>query len=255
MGIGAGGDKLVVGEAPATGTCVLRPQGLLDSSTYHRLRDAVITAAVEQPNGVVVDVSSLSVPTASAWAVFSSAGWHIRCWPDTPLALVCHDRKCIAALRNCGVCRHVPVYTSTLDAVAALRTQRSDVARRRARVDLLRGPASVHESRDLVSHWLALWNRRELTSIAQLVVTVLVENVLVHTDSAPTLRLEDTGDAVTVGVQDGAHALATRLERADGGGEDVSGLAIVGALCRHWGNAPMSSGKTVWALIGRENEL
>jgi hypothetical protein len=34
-----------------------------------------------------------------------------------------------------------------------------------------------------------------------------------------------------------------------------SGLHIVGALCRAWGNAPTSSGKTVWAVIGPENRL
>jgi hypothetical protein len=35
----------------------------------------------------------------------------------------------------------------------------------------------------------------------------------------------------------------------------VSGLAIVAALCRTWGATPTSSGKTVWALIGRENQF
>lgn len=113
----------------------------------------------------------------------------------------------------------------------------------------------MHKSRDLVSHWLTMWDRRELISVAKLIVTVFVENVLVHTDCPPTVRLENTGDTVTVGVQDGAPALATRLERLETGGEDVSGLAIVAALCQQWGNAPMSPGKTVWALIGRENEL
>jgi hypothetical protein len=34
-----------------------------------------------------------------------------------------------------------------------------------------------------------------------------------------------------------------------------SGLKIVGALCRAWGNAPTPTGKTVWAVIGPENKL
>ena len=37
--------------------------------------------------------------------------------------------------------------------------------------------------------------------------------------------------------------------------EIVSGLAIVAALCRAWGAIPSSSGKTVWGLVGRENQL
>ena len=38
-------------------------------------------------------------------------------------------------------------------------------------------------------------------------------------------------------------------------GIDVSGLAIVDALSRAWGSTPTSSGKTVWAVIGPENQL
>lgn len=38
-------------------------------------------------------------------------------------------------------------------------------------------------------------------------------------------------------------------------GIDVSGLAIVAALSRAWGSSPTSSGKTVWAIIGPENQL
>ena len=36
---------------------------------------------------------------------------------------------------------------------------------------------------------------------------------------------------------------------------DVSGLAIVAALSRDWGSTPTASGKTVWAIIGPENQL
>jgi hypothetical protein len=60
---------------------------------------------------------------------------------------------------------------------------------------------------------------------------------------------------VTVAVADDSHALATRRESSRGGREDVSGLAIVAALCRGWGNAPTRSGKRVWARIGPENKL
>jgi hypothetical protein len=39
------------------------------------------------------------------------------------------------------------------------------------------------------------------------------------------------------------------------GGDRVSGLAIVASVCRAWGSTPMSSGKTVWAVLGPENQL
>lgn len=46
-----------------------------------------------------------------------------------------------------------------------------------------------------------------------------------------------------------------RREDADRGADMVSGLAIVAAVTRAWGAAPTCSGKTVWALVGRENQL
>lgn len=97
--------------------------------------------------------------------------------------------------------------------------------------------------------------RPELISIAKLVVTLLVENVLAHTESRPTVSLEDVGDVVSVAVADDSPVPATRRERSSRGVDDVSGLAVVAALCRGWGNAPTSSGKTVWAIIGPENRL
>jgi hypothetical protein len=113
----------------------------------------------------------------------------------------------------------------------------------------------MHESRELMAQWLTAWDRPELISVAKLVVTVFVENVFAHTRSAPTIRLESHGDVVAVAVQDDSAVLASRCERSSGGSDDVSGLAIVAALCRSWGNAPTTSGKAVWAVIGPENQL
>ena len=55
-------------------------------------------------------------------------------------------------------------------------------------------------------------------------------------------------------VEDGSADVPGRHEDADRGVDIVSGLAIVSALCRAWGSTPTSSGKTVWALVGRENQ-
>jgi hypothetical protein len=107
----------------------------------------------------------------------------------------------------------------------------------------------------LVAAWLREWSRPELISVAKLVVTVFVENVFAHTDSAPVVRLDNVDDIVTVAVGDNSSALATRTERCGGLATDISGVAIVAALCREWGNAPTPTGKMVWAAIGPENEL
>jgi hypothetical protein len=86
------------------------------------------------------------------------------------------------------------------------------------------------------------------------VVTAFVENVLQHTDSRPGVRLEYDGSAVTVAVSDASH-LPAGLREEPKSYAAPSGLHIVSALSRAWGNAPTSSGKTVWAVIGKENRL
>jgi hypothetical protein len=68
------------------------------------------------------------------------------------------------------------------------------------------------------------------------------------------MRVETDGATATIAVSDESTAPAVRrLPPANG--IDVSGLAIVEALSRAWGSTPTSSGKTVWAVIGPENQL
>ena len=228
--------------------------GVLDSATYRLLRDAIIKAALDEPRAVIVDVDDLSVPSESAWSVFTSARWHVSTWPDVPILLVCSHPQRRRAIARCGVARYVPVHPtheSALDAAADRRLH----GRRRARNQLPADSVSVRLARVLVADWLTAWAQVDLIPVACTVATIFVENVLAHTDSAPLLIVENYKDTVTIAVEDASHLPAGRHEDADRGAEIVSGLAIVSALCRSWGSTPTSSGKTVWALFGRENRL
>ncbi len=246
---------LGISSAEVADARVIHARGFLNSSTYLSLRDAIIKAAIDEPGAVIVDVTSLTVPAPSAWAVFTSARWHVTQWPGVPMALVCAHHEGREAIHRNGIARYVPVYPSTDDAIAGIAGFHRVPARRRRRTELPATQASVARSRELIAAWLTDWGRQELISSAKLVVTVFVENVLEHTDSAPAIRLESYSDLVTVAVDDGSSVPPARRERSDCGGDEVSGLAIVAALCRSWGTAPTSSGKTVWAVIGPENRL
>jgi hypothetical protein len=244
---------LTISTAEVGGAYVLHPAGFLDSTTYLSLRDAIIRAALDEPRAVVIDVTKLVVPAPSAWVVFTSARWHVNQWPDVPMALVCAHHEGRKALHHNGIDRYVPVYPSIEHTMESLSCGPRQLRRHRA--ELRASRRSVGLSRDLIANWLTEWGRLELISVAKLIVTVFVENVLQHTDSAPVIRLEHSGQLVTVAVEDGSSVPAARRERSQLGGDEVSGLAIVAALCRNWGNAPTSSGKTVWAVIGPENRL
>jgi anti-anti-sigma factor len=240
--------------ADTAGTvCLLSVKGVLDSSTYLTLRDAVIKAALDEPQAVLVDVDGLDVPASSAWSVFTSARWHVATWPDVPIVLICGHSGRRRTIARTGVTRYVPVHATIGAALGAVTDGTS--ARRRARIDLPASLASLRRAREFVAEWLADWSHDELIPVATVIVNVLIENVLQHTTSAPALILESDGDAVYISVQDKSSAPAVRHEDPYRGGDRVSGLAIVASVCRAWGSTPTPSGKTVWAAIGPENRL
>lgn len=229
-------------------------EGLLDSSTYRTLRDAVIKAAIDEPRAVIVDIDRLHAPSASAWSAFTSARWHVSIWPDVPILLVCAEPRVQREIAKAGVTRYVPVHSTLELALDAVRDQTLQV-RRRARTELARNISSLDIARSVVTDWLTQWDIREVIPVAATVATVFIENVLDHTESAPVLIVESYQDSVTVAVEDHSFHLPGRHEDADRGADIVSGLAIVSALCRVWGATPTSSGKTVWGSVGREDHL
>lgn len=112
-------EKLVVSVAETAGTVLLNVDGILDSTTYLPLRDQIIKAALDEPRAVVIDVSPLTVPSPSAWAVFTSARWHVEMWPDVPILLVCSHPEGRKSIERNGITRYVPVYPSTAEAIEA----------------------------------------------------------------------------------------------------------------------------------------
>ncbi|KLO29812.1 sulfate transporter [Mycolicibacter heraklionensis] len=245
--------QLTVTAATAAGVRLLTAAGTLDSGTYLELRDSVIKAALDEPPAVLVDVSRLDVPAPSAWSVFTSARWHVSTWPDIPILLICPQADVAARIKSTGVTRYVSVHADVASAVASL--VHGPHPRRRARVALPRCLSSLRGSRDFVAEWLTNWSQTELIPTAKVVVDVLVENVLRHTDSHLVVRLECADSTVTIAVQDDSGVPAVRHEAAAGGADRASGLAVVDALARAWGSSPTPKGKTVWAVLGPENRL
>jgi anti-anti-sigma factor len=246
--------RIRIEAAPQHEMPILVMDGVLDSSTYRTVRDTVIKAALDEPRAVIVDVNRLSAPSASAWTVFTSARWHASVWPDVPILLVCAQPQVRRAITAGGVTRYVPVHPTRLLALDAVRG-RPLAIRRRARSELPAGGEAVGLTRSMITDWLTRWDNRDLIPVAATLGTVFVENALDHTRSAPVLIAESYQGTVTVAVDDCSDRLPGRHEDADRGAEIVSGLAIVSELCRAWGAMPTSSGKTVWALVGRENLL
>ncbi|ORA17342.1 STAS domain-containing protein [Mycobacterium arosiense] len=232
---------------------VLTVDGELDAANSTTVRERILRAASDETAAVIVNVSGLKVHAESAWSSFVGAYWQLSSAPHVPIVLVCTDRAARDAISRSGVAHFMPVYSSERAAMKALgENSRRPV--RRADVQLPADLTSLRESRRMVREWLTTWSQSKLIPVALVVVNVFVENVLEHTASVPVVRIEAQGTAATIAVSDASTAPAVRLP-SPSKGVDVSGLAIVDALSRAWGSTPTASGKTVWAVIGPENQL
>jgi anti-anti-sigma factor len=232
---------------------VLTVDGVLDSGSSAALRDSLMKATLHEPSAVIVNVNALQVPAQSAWSAFLGVRWQSDTQPDVPIVLVCANRATREAISRSGVACFMPVYANEKGAMKAIDRLAGRTVRR-AEAQLPPNLTSLRESRRLVREWLTGWSLPGLIPVALVVVNVFVENVLEHTGSDPVMRIEADGVTATIAVSDGSNAPALRLDSPPKG-IDVSGLAIVDALSRDWGSTPTSSGKTVWAIIGPENQL
>jgi serine phosphatase RsbU (regulator of sigma subunit)/anti-sigma regulatory factor (Ser/Thr protein kinase) len=125
-----------------------------------------------------------------------------------------------------------------------------DPTTREARVELPADARAVSAARDYLRTTLADWDLQAPADAAELVVSELVTNALLHTGSGAALTLRHDVDLsrLHVGVEDGS----TRHPQPRDGGEDATGgrgMQIVEVVCRRWWVAPSGEGKTVWAEL------
>ena len=245
--------SLAVATRTDQSVAILTFDGVLNTSNSAALRDSIMKAALNEPSAVIVNINALQVPAPSAWSAFLGVRWQTETQPDVPIVLVCSHRATREAISRSGLTRFMPVYANEKGAMKAIG-RLADRTVWRAQAQLPPNLTSLRESRRLVREWLTGWSQAGLIPVALVVVNVFVENVLEHTGSDPVMRIEADGATATIAVSDGSNAPALRLPSPKKG-IDVSGLAIVDALSREWGSTPTSSGKTVWAVIGPENQL
>ncbi|MCK8614698.1 sulfate transporter [Gordonia sp. C13] len=232
---------------PAT---VLAVSGVLDSTTYLRVRDAIVKSATDAPKCLIVDVRGLEVPAPSAWAVLTSAAWLVRGWPGIPVGVVA-DPVRLAQLRRGGITRSVPAFPSLDVALDRMAEGRSSLVTQRVRTTIPRGVGSpLAAARGAVADAVEKWNP-DYVPLALVLATILVRNVLAHTSSDPDLWIEvHNSDRLFVAVSDNSSEAPARIEDPRGSTPAASGLALLTSLSRHWSYTPRGTGKTVWAVIG-----
>jgi anti-anti-sigma regulatory factor len=240
------GAGLSVEEHDLAGACVLEPRGLLDVPACGALRESLVRTGADEPSAVIVDLGGLEIPDDAALSLFRSAGDQLAQWPGVPLLLVAGRAEHRRMLDRYEVCTELPVHPSVPAAAAALGRP---PPRRVARLTLPNSMTGARLARAFVERTCVRWERTGDALDAVTVVNELVENTLLHTYSAPSVRLELRRGLLTVAVYDDDPA-PPRMGGPTPAIADRRGLLLVDRLVAVWGCSPTrSGGKAVWAVL------
>jgi anti-anti-sigma factor len=235
---------LRVDQRDLVGAAVVEPHGVLDAESYGGLRNALVKTAIDEPRAVIVDLDELAVPDSTALSLFSSVSSQIAQWPGVPLLVVATRPEQQGLLSGYRLARYVPVYPSVMAAVGAID---DPPPRRIARRRLPNSLTSAALARRFVLDVCSDWPVAVRTQDAVMIANELVENTLLHTYCAPSLRLELRRGLLTIAVYDDDPAMA-HLSGPDS--ELHRGLLVVAELSRAWGSSlTPSGGKVVWAVL------
>jgi len=125
--------------------------------------------------------------------------------------------------------------------------RKDTIERAEIRSSLARGESGPAEARRVVKAALTKWDLLELEHVACLLVSELVANVVLHTESRSELTLRRDGARLYVGVGDDDSRLPSRRKRLRTAATG-RGLALVDELSMAWGATPADegAGKVVW---------
>jgi len=121
--------------------------------------------------------------------------------------------------------------------------------------DLPASRRSAGTARQVVAATVDAWGLGALGADAQLVVSELVSNALLHAPGAETheLQIVRHGTGIRLSVADGS-STGPALRPPDDGRPGGRGLRIVEALTTAWGHEPQPDGKRVWADLDEPYE-
>lgn len=89
----------------------------------------------------------------------------------------------------------------------------------------------------------------DVAEIAELLVSELVTNAVLHAGTVVRLRVLGDGARVRIEVSDGINAPPSR-RRYSAEAATGRGLGLVEALAAEWGTRSDVAGKTVWCTVG-----
>ncbi|WP_410570092.1 ATP-binding protein [Amycolatopsis sp. cmx-4-61] len=232
-------------------SAVLTLSGTLDLRSHATVRDGLLKAGTEAPDGLIADVSGLDFASDARLSVFALVAMRLGNWPGIPFALVARSPEKAALLRRLPMARYAPVYG---DAGEAEREFGGPVRRRAVR-EFARTGTTALAAREFVAEVCRAWGVPDLVEDALVIVTELVENTLQHTGSCPEVRVELRHGLCTIAVADDDPHPAELRERQSTT-EPGLGLKLVAQFARVWGcSGSWRGGKVVWATLSVATDL
>lgn len=104
------------------------------------------------------------------------------------------------------------------------------------------------EARRFATDVLTSWHRPDLIAPAELVVSELATNAVVHAQTAFVLTMAHLGPAVRLAITDHSTVLP-EVRHPDMTTPHGRGMQLVAAMTDRWGTEPNGDGKTVWAVL------
>jgi anti-sigma regulatory factor (Ser/Thr protein kinase) len=205
-------------------------------------------ALADGPSAVIVDVSHLVVAADAALAPVLGLAGEAERWPGATIAFCGADALVTSAAERAGFSDKVPL----LDAAAAAELTRSLPLAQRRTMTVRPGPAAPAASRDFTTEVCAEWGLGRVTGLAELIVSELVTNAVLHarTEIGMTLRLSE--DTLSIAVRDrDMRPMAPPSATTFGAPTDEHGrgLLLLDAMADAWGSTPTADGKVVWASV------
>jgi hypothetical protein len=224
--------------------------GTLDSATAVNAVVTLRDCLADAPTMLLVDVRHVVVAAPAGLVGLVRLAFEAGDFPGSRVAFCGPNPELRQQLRQ-----HRPSLIEIFDGVtAAFGAARAITVGPRLSVHLVPAPDAPRRARRMVARACSLWGLRGVGPVAELVVSELVTNAVVHAGTPSLLTVRRIGDSLQLAVRDGD----PRPAGADGDEADPvpecyrehgRGLQLVDALADRWGTFATADGKVVWAQV------
>jgi anti-anti-sigma regulatory factor/anti-sigma regulatory factor (Ser/Thr protein kinase) len=239
-------DPLVCELAHTPPLAYVAVRGRLDPHTAPVLRQAVLKALTAEPEAVLIDLADVTDVDPIALTVFLSLARAAAAWPGAQLIHHSAAPALARELEELAIGRHVPLAADRVAAEALAARGSGPV---QVRWEVVGGVDGLAGARDVVRTFCLRHDLDSLSGNAELVITELAVNALVHGAAPVTAWASLRRRYLHLAVRDRSAVMPRLVGPGDSLGDGGRGLMIVEALTVAWGATAARDGKVVWCTL------